>query len=63
MLNNTMEASPSQSGSKITLDDLMNTLQKLEEDEKFPTARKDKEEMRKKPFAWREYLPMCLVLR
>jgi len=41
--------SPSQTATRTTLDDLMQTLKKLEEEDKFPTARKDKNE---KPMSW-----------
>ena len=43
--------SPSQAATKTTIDDLMATLQKLEEDEKFPTSRNEKNE---KPRDWCE---------
>ena len=43
---------PSQAATKTTLDDLMATLQKLEEEEKFPTARKEKPDKNEKPLGW-----------
>ena len=46
-------ASPSQTATRTTLDDLMQTLKKLEEEDKFPSARKDKNE---KPLSWCKFI-------